>query len=64
MKLFLNDKTPVLTKEGIPTWHCPNTCCFYALHHSVLSCYRSIRKQCCEGYSYILQNKVHDIFKL
>lgn len=64
MKLFLNDKTPVLTKEGIPTRHCPNTCCFYALYHSALTCYQFIPRQCCEGYSYILQNKVHDIFKL
>ena len=63
MKLFLNDKTPVLTEEGIPTWHCPRACCFFDLRYGELSCIHFSR-QCTEGYSYSLQNKVEDIFKL
>lgn len=64
MKLFLNDKTPVLAEEAEPSWECPATCCFHALLYTQLSCYRSFHKQCTEGYSYSLQNKVEDIFKL
>lgn len=63
MKLFLNNKTPVLTEEDEPSWQCPVTCCFQALNDA-LSCTRAFRRQCMEGYSYTLQNKVHDIFKL
>lgn len=63
MKLFLNNKTPVLTEEDMPSWHCPTTCCFNDLHYGALSC-QSFHKQCTQGYSYTLQNKVHDIFKL
>ena len=63
MKLFLNNKTPVLTKEGIPSWHCPNNCCFNDSHCGAWLC-QSFHKQCCAEYSYTLQNKVHDIFQL
>lgn len=64
MKLFLNDKTPVLTEEDVPSRQCLTTCCFYHLLYTPLSCYRSFRKQCREGYYYTLQNKAYDIFKL
>lgn len=65
MKLFLNDKTPVLTKEDIHTWHCPNTCCFHLLYmnHPLQMC-NHFKKQCIEGYSYTLQDSIYDIFKL
>ena len=65
MKLFLNDKTPVLTEEDEPSWHCSSTCCFYSLYmgHSLQIC-NYFEKQCTQEYSYTLQNKVHDIFKL
>lgn len=63
MKLFLNDKTPVLTEEDMPTWHCPATCCFNDLHYGALSC-QYFRKQCSEGYSYTSQDSIYDIFKL
>lgn len=65
MKLFLNDKTPVLTEEDIPTRCCPNTCCFHQLYmgHALQVC-RYFKSRCTQGYSYTLQNKVHDIFKL
>lgn len=64
MKLFLNNKTPVLTEEDEPSRQCLPACCFYDLLYSPLSCYRSFRKQCTQGYSYTLQNEVYDIFKL
>lgn len=64
MKLFLNNKTPVLTEEDEPSRYCTAICCFCYLLHSPLSCYRFFHKQCKEGYSYSLQNKVYDIFKL
>lgn len=65
MKLFLNNKTPVLTEEDVPSWHCPDTCCFHLLYmgHSIQIC-NYFKKQCTQGYSYTLQNKVHDIFVL
>lgn len=64
MKLFLNNKTPVLTEEDVPSRQCLTTCCFHDLLYSSLSCYRVFHKQCKEGYSYTLQNKVYDIFNL
>ena len=64
MKLFLNDRNPVLTEEAEPSWNCPKTCCFIALGHTPLSCHLSFRKQCSEGYSYISQDNIYDIFKL
>lgn len=64
MKLFLNNKTPVLTEEDMPSYQCPISCCFYDLLYSPLQCSQCFRKQCKEGYSYTLQNKVHDIFNL
>lgn len=64
MKLCLNNKTPVLTAEDAPSRECTTICCFYNVLYSPLSCYRSFHKQCREGYSYILQNEVYDIFKL
>lgn len=65
MKLFLNNKTPVLTEEDKPSWHCPDTCCFrlFYMEHSFAIC-NYFKKRCTQGYSYTLQNKVHDIFKL
>ena len=63
MKLFLNDKTPVLTAEIEPSWNCPKTCCFDTLRTSQLSCLR-FHRQCTEGYSYTLQDNIYDIFKL
>lgn len=63
MKLFLNDKTPVLTAEAEPSLNCTKTCCFFRLRFRELSCGHFI-KQCTERYSYSLQNKVEDIFKL
>lgn len=65
MKLFLNNKTPVLTAEDEPSWHCPDTCCFHLLYmgHSLQIC-NYFEKRCTQGYSYILQNKVNDIFKI
>jgi hypothetical protein len=63
MKLFLNNKTPVLTEEDMPSWNCPKTCCFFRLRFCGLSCDHFIR-QCTKRYSYTLQNKVHDIFNL
>lgn len=64
MKLFLNNGNPVLTKEAVPSWHCPKTCCFDALRYSLLSCQQSFRKQCSREYSYTLQDNIYDIFKL
>lgn len=63
MKLFLNNKTPVLTEEDKPSWHCPTTCCFNDSHWGAWLC-MCFNKQCTEEYSYTLQNKIHDIFKL
>lgn len=65
MKLFLNNKTPVLTEEGMPSWHCPDTCCFHLLYmnHPLQMC-NYFEKRCTQGYSYTLQNKVHDVFNL
>jgi hypothetical protein len=65
MKLFLNNKTPVLTEEDEPSWDCPNTCCFHQLYmgHALAIC-RYFDKECTQRYSYTLQNKVHDIFNL
>lgn len=65
MKLFLNNKTPVLTEEDEPSWHCPNTCCFHLLYmeHASQIC-NCFKKRCTQGYSYTLQNKVSDVFKL
>ena len=65
MKLFLNNKTPVLTEEDMPSWHCPDTCCFHLLYmgQSFQIC-NYFKKKCTQGYSYTLQNKVYDIFKL
>lgn len=63
MKLFLNNKTPVLTKEDEPSWRCPNTCCFNHIHYGAWLC-QPFKKQCTHEYSYTLQNKVHDIFNL
>lgn len=63
MKLFLNNKTPILTEEDIPSWNCPDTCCFNSLHCDAFLCL-SFLKQCNKRYFYTLQNKVHDIFKL
>jgi hypothetical protein len=49
----------------MPSWHCPDTCCFHLFHagHSLLIC-NYFKKQCARGYSYTLQNKVNDIFNL
>lgn len=65
MKLFLNEKTPVLTEESEPSWNCPETCCFRMLYmgHAVSICHY-FKNQCTQKYYYTLQNKVHDIFKL
>ena len=65
MKLFLNDKTPVLTEETKPSWNCPDTCCFHMLYigRPIQIC-NYFKKGCTQGYSYTLQNKVHDIFTL
>lgn len=63
MKLFLNNKTPILTEEDMPSYHCPNTCCFNDLYYGAWLC-QCFNKQCTQGYSYTLQNKVYDIFKL
>lgn len=65
MKLFLNNKTPVLTEEDMPSWRCPDTCCFHLLYmgHSIQIC-NYFKKQCTSGYSYTLQNKVSDVFNL
>lgn len=65
MKLFLNNGNPVLTKEAVPSWHCPNTCCFHLLYmnHPLQMC-NYFKKQCIEGYSYTLQDNIYDIFKL
>lgn len=66
MKLFLNNKTPVLTEEGKPSWQCPDVCCFKGLYmgHSYQLCNYFHEIQCTEGYSYTLQNNAYDIFKL
>ena len=64
MKLFLNNKTPVLTKEIEPSWHCSEICCFYALAYTPLSCNLSFHIKCTEKYSYTLQDNISDIFKL
>ena len=64
MKLFLNNKTPVLTKEIEPSLHCSETCCFYALAYTPLSCTLLFRRKCTEKYSYTLQDNISDIFKL
>jgi hypothetical protein len=66
MKLSLNNKTPILTEEDKPSWHCPDECCFNGLYmgHSFQQCHYFNEIQCSEGYSYTLQNKVYDIFKL
>ena len=65
MKLFLNNKTPILTVQAKPTWCCPDTCCFHLLYmgHPLQIC-NYFKRQCTQGYSYILQNKVNDIFKI
>ena len=63
MKLSLNNKTPILTEEDKPSWHCPTTCCFNDSHCGAWLC-MCFNKQCTEEYSYTLQNKVHDIFNL
>jgi hypothetical protein len=65
MKLFLNDKTPILTEEDMPSWHCSNSCCFKGLYmgHALQVC-RYFKVQCSRRYSYTLQNKIYDIFKL
>ena len=64
MKLCLNNKIPVLTEEDKPSRECTTICCFYNSLYTPLSCYRSFRKQCKEGYSYISQDNIYDIFKL
>lgn len=66
MKLSLNNKIPILTEEDNPSWHCPDACCFKDLYmgHSYQLCHYFHEIQCSEGYSYILQNKACDIFKL
>lgn len=65
MKLFLNNKTAVLTEEDEPSWACPDTCCFHLLYmgHASRIC-NYFKKKCTQGYSYTLQNKVSDVFKL
>lgn len=63
MKLFLNNKTPVLTEESEPSRNCTKTCCFFRLRFRELSCSHFI-KQCTERYSYTLQDNIYDIFKL
>ena len=67
MKLCLNNKIPVLTEEDIPSWSCPETCCFHLLYmgrHPSQICYRLKEVSCKPGYFYSLQNKTYDIFKL
>ena len=66
MKMSLNNKTPILTEEDNPSWHCSDECCFKDLYmgHSFQQCRYFNEIRCSEGYSYTLQNKVHDIFKL
>ena len=64
MKLILNNKTPVLTKQEIPSYQCPTTCCFNTLRFSPFPCYRFFQKQCNKDYSFTLQDKVDEIFKL
>lgn len=65
MKICLQNKTPVLTKEINPSWNCSNTCCFYKLYieHSVSICHQ-IQKSCTKEYSYTLQDNISDIFTL
>lgn len=65
MKLFLNNKTPILTEDDVPSWTCPDTCCFLSFYmgHTLKICHY-FNKQCTAGYSYTLQNKTHDIFKV
>ena len=65
MKLFLNNKTPILTEEDVPSWNCPDTCCFRSLRmgHSSQIC-NFFKRRCTQEYYYTLQNKVYDIFKL
>ena len=66
MKMELNNKTPVLTEEDKPSWHCPDTCCFHLLYmgHSEQICHYLKGVRCTQGYFYTLQNKIQDIFKL
>ena len=64
MKLCLNNKNLALTEEAEPSWICPKTCCFNALVHTPLACYQSFSHQCSNGYSYILQDNISDVFKL
>lgn len=64
MKLCLNNRNPVLAEEAKPSWLCPKTCCFRALSHTPLACYRFFHKKCSEKSSYILQDNISDVFKL
>lgn len=65
MKLSLNNKTPILTEEDKPSWQCSDVCCFNGLYmgHPLRIC-NYFTTRCTREYSYTLQNKVYDIFKL
>lgn len=65
MKICLQNKTPILTKEIIPSWNCPDTCCFKRLYteHCVFIC-RCMPKKCTKEYFYTLQDGVSNIFSL
>ena len=65
MKMALNNKTPVLTEEDKASWQCPDVCCFKGLYMGQYQLCNYLNEiQCTKGYSYTLQNKVHDVFKL
>lgn len=65
MKICLQNKTPILTEEVIPSWKCSNTCCFkrFYLKHGVSLC-NHIPLKCIKGNFYKLQNTISDIFTL
>lgn len=66
MKLCLNNKIPVLTEEDMPSWCCPDTCCFHSLYmgRPLQICHRLKEVICTPGCFYTLQDNIYDIFKL
>lgn len=64
MKLFFNNKTPVLTEDPDPSWQCPGTCPFNGMFMGRDSICSYFPKQCTEYHSYTLHNYVSDIFTL
>lgn len=65
MKVCLQNKTPILTKEIKPSWYCPDRCCFKRLcvNNNVYIC-NYFQKQCTKEYSYTLKDNISDIFTL